>query len=149
MRRSLSFMALTGLVMLQVGCSGASSNMPAGLAPASDVLQSLSGAIPGLSFEQAAIGAGSLLGLAEANMTPDTFDELMDDLPGAGTLLSHARAAGLPNTDELTNLAGLRGVMSDSGITAAQQSDLPSAFGALVSEHTSPDLGRAFMNAIS
>lgn len=148
MRRSLSRLALAGLLTVQVACMSSGSNVPSGLAPASDVIEALSGAIPGLSFEQAAIGAGSLLGLAEANMTPDTFDELMDELPGAGTLLSHARAAGLPDTDELTSLTDLRGVMTDTGITAAQQADLPSAFGALISEHTNPDLGRSFMNAI-
>jgi len=148
MRRSLSFMALTGLVMLQVGCSSAPSNVPSGLAPASEILESLSGAIPGLSYEQAAIGAGSLLGLAESNMPSDAFGEITAALPGAGTLLSHARAAGLPDTDQLTSLASLTGVMNDAGITPAQQADLPSAFGALVSEHTNQDIGTSFMNAI-
>lgn len=148
MRSTVFVIALAAFVVLQVGCSSAPSNMPGGLGPASDILQSLSGAIPGLSFDQAAIGAGSLLGLAEAKMPDGLFDQVADGLPGASTLLDHARDAGLPGTDQLTSLSSLSGLMNDAGITAAQQSDLPGAFGALVTEHTSQDVGSAFMDAI-
>jgi hypothetical protein len=142
-------MFAVALVVFQVGCvPSGPSGMPVGLQTASGVLQSLSGAIPGLSYDQAAVGAGSMLRLAQARLSPDMFEQIADGVPGTEALMDRATNAGLPDSDRLTGMSSLRGVMNEAGISQEQQEQLPAALGALVAEHTDQEVASAFSNAV-
>jgi hypothetical protein len=128
--------------------SSATSVLPGALGPASQLISSLMGSVPGLSQAQAILGAGSLLGLAKARMPGDQFSQLASAVPGAQALVEEATKAGLPAADQLTGLASLTPILSKAGISSDTTSQLVSALGQAVSGAGGQSLGDAFLAAV-
>jgi hypothetical protein len=128
--------------------SSATSVLPGALGPASQLISSLMGSVPGLSQAQAILGAGSLLGLAKARMPGDQFSQLASAVPGAQALVEEATKAGLPPAEQLTGLASLTPILSKAGISSDTTSQLVSALGQAVSGAGGQSLGDAFLAAV-
>jgi hypothetical protein len=128
--------------------SPATSALSGALAPASQLISSLVGSVPGLSQAQAILGAGSLFGLAKAKMPGDQFSSLASAVPGAQALVDEATKAGLPPADQLTGLASLTPILSKAGINSSMTSQLVGALGKAVSGAGGQSLGDAFLAAV-
>ncbi len=121
--------------------SGASS-------ASSSVLTSLTSAVPGMSSSQAALGAGSLLGLAQAKMPTDQFSQVANAIPGTSSLIGTAQKAGLPAASSLTGLSSITPVLSKAGITPTMVNQLTPALGSMIGARGGPDLASAFLSAV-
>src|SRR6516225_3931364 len=101
-RRPILRSALVVLALLLLGCSSGTKStpeaLPAGIADAAPLLNSVTAAVPKLSQSQAILGVGSILGLARIKMPVDQFSTVSGAIPGADALASEAVAKGLPNT---------------------------------------------------
>ena len=147
---SLSACAKTGKTTSAeaAGSVATSAALPGTLAPASQLISSLSSSIPGLSQAQAILGAGSVFGLAKAKMPTDQFSQVAKAVPGAEALVEEATKAGLPAASELTGLSSLTPILSKAGINAGTTSSLVSALGKAVTAGGGQPLGDAFLTAV-
>jgi len=119
-----------------------------GAEAAGPMLSSMTSAVPGLSSSQAATGAGSLLGLAQAKMPADQFSLAANAVPGADALIGGAQKQGLPSATGLTSLSSLHGVFDKAGISPTQVSQMIPILGQTVSKGAGPEVGQAFLNAL-
>lgn len=126
----------------------ATSALSGALGPASQLISSLVGSVPGLSQAQAILGAGSLFGLAKAKMPTDQFSSLASAVPGTEALIGEATKAGLPAASALTGLSSLTPLLSKAGLNANMVSQLVPALGKLVSGAGGPELANAFLAAV-
>lgn len=100
MRRPIPFTLLLGCATFLggTGCGGSSaSTLPAAVSAAQPLINSVMGAIPGLSQAQAILGAGSMLGLAKAKMPAGDWSQLAGAVPGADALVGQAVSQGAPS----------------------------------------------------
>jgi uncharacterized protein VcgC/VcgE DUF2780 len=128
--------------------SSATSALSGALGPATQLISSLVGSIPGLSQAQAILGAGSIFGLAKAKMPGDQFSSLASAVPGAQALVDEATKAGLPAADQLTGLASLTPLLSKAGINAGTTTQLVTALTKTVSGAGGQGLADAFAAAV-
>ena len=112
------------------------------------VLTSLTSAVPGMSSSQAALGAGSLLGLAQAKMPVDQFSQVANAIPGSSSLIATAQKAGLPAASSLTSSSSITPVLSKAGITPTMMNQLTPALGSMIGAKGGPDLAGAFLTAV-
>jgi Protein of unknown function VcgC/VcgE (DUF2780) len=128
--------------------SVATSALSGALAPASNLISSLTGSIPGLSQAQAILGAGSVFGLAKAKMPSDQFSQVANAVPGSNALVDEATKAGLPAASQLTGLSSLTPLLSKAGISSNTVSQLVPALGKAVSSGGGQSLADAFLAAV-
>jgi hypothetical protein len=101
----------------------------------------------GLTPTQAIGGAGSLLGLAEENLTDDQFDKVSDAIPGTDALMSQAKSlTGISGTTG--GLSGLTGSLSKLGISQDQVNQMVPAITDFVSKKAGPDVGNLLASAL-
>ena len=115
--------------------------LPTASSAASGLLSSLTGAVPGLSTQQAALGAGALFGLAKTKMPADQFAKISQSVPGTDALVSEAVKAGVPS--QPSSLSSLTASLSKFGISPDQVSRLVPALGSAVGKVAGPDVGNA------
>ena len=89
---------------------------------AAPVLGSIAQTIPGLSQAQAILGAGSLLGFADAKMPDAQFDQLESAIPGAESLMKQAQGQGLPK--QLNGFVDVSSFLGKAGITPDQTAQI-------------------------
>jgi len=142
----LSVSALS-LVSCGSGTKAAPESVPAALADAAPLLNSVTAAAPGLSQSQAILAAGSIFGLARAKMPAEQFSAVAGAVPGADALASEAVTKGLPGT--VTGMADVTKFLKKSGISSAQIGQLIPVIGNEVKSKVSPEVARAFMAAIA
>ena len=114
----------------------------------SSVISSLTSAVPGMSSSQAALGAGSLLGLAQAKMPTDQFSQVANAVPGTSSLIGTAQKAGLPAASSLTSLSSITPLLSKAGISPTMVSQLTPALGSIIGAKGGPDLASSFLSAV-
>ena len=114
----------------------------------SSVISSLTSAVPGMSSSQAALGAGSLLGLAQAKMPVDQFSQVANAVPGTSSLIATAQKSGLPAASSLTGSSSIAPVLSKAGITPTMMNQLTPALGSMIGAKGGPDLAGAFLTAV-
>jgi hypothetical protein len=114
---------------------------------ASPLLSSITQQVPGLSTQQAATGAGSLLGLAQQKMPADQFAKVAGAVPGSDALIQSAQKAGLP-TSGLTGLSSLNSTFSKAGISPTQVTQITSALGNSISNSAGPQVAQSFYSAV-
>jgi len=119
-----------------------------GSSATSSVISSLTSAVPGMSSSQAALGAGSLLGLAQARMPVDQFSQVANAVPGTSSLIGTAQKAGLPAASSLTGLSSITPMLSKAGISPTMVSQLTPALGSIIGVKGGPDLAGAFLSAV-
>jgi hypothetical protein len=150
-RRPILRSALVVLALLLLGCSSGTKStpeaLPAGIADAAPLLNSVTAAVPKLSQSQAILGVGSILGLARIKMPVDQFSTVSGAIPGADALASEAVAKGLPNT--VTGMADVTKFLKKSGISTDQISKLITTVGNEVKAKVDPKTATAFMAAIA
>jgi hypothetical protein len=101
-----------------------------------------------MSSSQATLGAGSLLGLAQAKMPSDQFSQVANAVPGTSSLIGTAQKAGLPAASSLTSLSSLTPMLSKAGISPTMVSQLTPALGSIIGAKGGPDLASAFLSAV-
>jgi hypothetical protein len=114
----------------------------------SSIVSSLTSAVPGMSSSQATLGAGSLLGLAQAKMPTDQFSQVASAIPGTSSLIGTAQKAGLPAASSLTSLSSITPLLSKAGITPTMVSQLTPALGSIIGAKGGPDLASSFLSAV-
>jgi hypothetical protein len=127
--------------------SGATAAMSGAIAAAGPLIASLTAAVPGLSQEQAALGAGALLGLAQTRMPTGEYSQLVAAVPAAGALVAAAQDQGLPGAAQLTS-ASVTEFLGKSGVTAAQATQLTSALGGAVEKMVPGTVASSFAAAL-
>ena len=120
--------------------------LPAAPSASSELLSSLTSAVPGLSSQQAALGTGALLGLAKTNMPADQFAIVSGAIPGSAALMSEAVKAGVPS--QPSSLSSLTSSLSKFGITPDHIRQLAPALGAAVGKVAGPQVGNALVAAL-
>lgn len=143
--------ALIAMPALLVGCSGnaapsSTAGLSSALSAAGPLLNSLSGAVPGLSQAQAILGAGSLLGLAKAKMPTDQFSQIAGAIPGADALVGEAVSKGLPSS--LSGLSDITSFLGGSGITPDQITKMIPVLTNAVKGKVSPELATGLLSAL-
>jgi hypothetical protein len=140
--------ALTAAALSGSACGGNSpaSTLPSALSSAGPIISSITSAIPGLSQAQAALGAGSLLGLAKAKMPAGQFSQIAGAIPGADALVSEAVKQGLPAAP--AGLSSITDFLSKSGISAEQVSQMASTLAGAVGGKVPADVASAFASAL-
>jgi hypothetical protein len=103
-------------------------------------------AVPGLSQVQAALGAGSLLGLAQDKMPADQFSKLSSAVPGTNEMVAQATKQGLPRP--LNSLQDVTSFLGKNGFTADQVNKFVPAFTKEVSKLAPKDVADAFTAAL-
>ena len=148
--RSTLAVALCAMALVFCGCGGTKSvpeGIPSAVSAAAPLLNTVTAAVPGLSQTQAILGAGSLFGLAKAKMPADQFSQIEAAVPGADALASEAASKGLPNTT--SSLSEVTKFLDKHGVPPAMTGQLVPAVGDFVKSKVSPELGNAFMAALS
>ena len=145
--RSFSTTALMALVLQGSSCGGSSAPaaLPSVLSAAGPLLSAITSAVPGLSQAQAALGAGSLLGLAKSKLPAGQFAQVAGAIPGADALVSEAVRQGLPSSP--TNLTAITDFLSKSGITPAQVNQIIPVLTSAVSGKVPADVAGALAAA--
>ena len=151
MHRSRILLALLSLlVVVSAGCSSnsksASSTMSSVLTEAAPVLGELTKAVPGLSEAQAALGAGSMLGLAKGTMTLDQYSQVAKAIPGADALVANAQKMGLPNPAH--SVGDVSSFLQKQGFTSMQVNQLGTALGGMLKGQVPGDVATSFNNAL-
>jgi hypothetical protein len=116
--------------------------------PASSTISSLMSSVPGLSSSQASVGAGSMLGLAQAKMPSNQFSQVATAIPGTSSLIGSAQKAGLPGASSLTSLASITPLLSKAGLSTTQIGQLGTSLGSMIGAKGGPDLATSFLSAI-
>ena len=112
---------LCGVALVSTSCSSKDVETATDVANvAGPVLGSIAATIPGLSQAQAILGAGSLLGFADAKMPDNQFDQIENAIPGAESLMKQAQGQGLPK--ELNGFVDVSSFLGKAGITPDQVS---------------------------
>jgi Protein of unknown function VcgC/VcgE (DUF2780) len=109
-------------------------------------VEGLVASVPGVSKQQAALVAGSLLGLAKSKLAPGQFSQVAAAVPGADALVTQAQKQGLPSAP--SGLAAVTEFLGKSGISSDQVSQIATALGSAVAGKTSPDVATAFQDAL-
>jgi hypothetical protein len=141
-----------GIAMLALlastGCTknSTSSTMSSLTSLASNPLISSLTSTLGLNATQAVGAAGSLLGLAQKNLTGTDWSKIASAIPGANSLISEAKTMG--GISSFTNLAGLSGAFSKMGVTNDQVKSVSSSMTDFVSKAASPEVGAMLAGAI-
>ena len=147
--------ALAALLVIASGCSSskemsnassASSALPSSLSAAAPMLDGLMKSVPGLSQAQAALGAGSMLGLAQGTMTPDQYAQVAKAVPGADALIANANKMGLPNPAK--SVGDVSSFLQKSGISSTQVNQLGSALTGMIKGQVPGDVASNFANAL-
>jgi hypothetical protein len=128
------------------GAAAAGSTLPSALSAAGPIIGAITSAVPGLSQIQAALGAGSLLGLAKAKMPAGQFSQVAGAIPGANALVSEAVKKGAPSAP--SGLSSMTDFLSKSGISAGQVSQLAGVLTNAVSGKVPADVASAFASAL-
>ena len=110
-------------------------------AASTSMVSSMQSAIPGLTASQAQTGTGALLNYAKAKLTPEQFSAVMKAMPEGSAMMSDAGKMGSP-----TDMAGLKALLNDAGITQAQFDKMVPMLGDMISKKSGPDAARAFLN---
>ena len=113
---------------------------------AGPLLNSVTGAVPGLSQAQSALGIGSLLGLAKAKMPANQFSEVSAAIPGTAGLVDNAIKQGLPAN--VGRLADVTSFLSQSGISSGQVGQMIPVLGNAVTGKVSPEAAAAFKSVL-
>lgn len=141
---------LTSVSLSTAGCGGnptpATPSLAGPLSAAAPLVNSVAGAVPGLSQAQSILGVGSLLGLAKGRMPASQFSQVSSAIPGADALIGEATKQGLPSS--LGGLSDVAGFLGKSGISSSQVNQMIPALGNAVSPKMSPDLASAFLGAL-
>ena len=128
------------------GATPSTSALPSALSAAGPIIGAITSAVPGLSQVQAALGAGSLLGLAKAKMPAGQFSQIASAIPGANALVSEAAKKGAPSAP--SGLSSMTDFLSKSGISAGQVSQLAGVLTNAVSGKVPADVASAFAAAL-
>ena len=147
--RSVATLTLAAAVLSGSACGGKSASttaLPSALNAAAPLLGSITGAIPGLSQAQAALGAGSLLGLAKAKMPAGQFSQVAGAIPGADALMSEAVKQGAPSSPG--GLSSITSFLSKSGISADQVKQIGGVLGQAIGSKVPADVASAFASAL-
>jgi hypothetical protein len=125
--RSITAAALIAAALSGGACGGNSpaSTLPTALNAAAPLINSITGSIPGLSQAQAALGAGSLLGLAKAKMPAGQFSQLAGAVPGVDALVNEAVKQGAPAAPASRSAVGE--FLSKAGISTQQVGQIASS----------------------
>ena len=124
--RTCARLALVAIAVSVSACGGNSaSTLPSTLNAAAPLINSLTGSIPGLSQAQAALGLGSMLGLAKAKMPAGQYSQLAGAIPGADALVNEAVKKGLPAAP--TSRSSVGQFLSKAGISTQQVSQIASS----------------------
>ena len=94
----------------------------------------------GLSTQQAAGGAGALLGLAQTQLTTDQFNSLSAGVGGADKYINQARNM-TGETGPISSMSQVQGMFSKMGISPEQGAELTKNFGEFVSSKVGGPLG--------
>jgi hypothetical protein len=143
-----SFLAvlLISATVLGSGCSkeksAVTTALPVAEQMAGPVIGELAKAVPGLSQVSAALGAGSMLGLAQDKMPADQFSKLSSGIPGTNQLITDATAKGLPRP--LNSLQDVTTFLGKNGFTPDQINKFVPAFSKEVSKLVPADVASAF-----
>ena len=142
------FVVLCGAALLSSGCGGKSIPETAmdAATVAGPLLGPLMSAVPGLTEAQAILGAGSVLGLADAKMPDAQFDQVEKAVPGVDALIEEAKKAGLPSP--LNSLADVTSFLNSKGIPPDQVAKLVPALGEVVKGKVPADVANAFVAAL-
>jgi len=109
-------------------------------------ISSLASAVPGLSPQQAAIGAGGLLALAKTKLPPDQYAQVVKAFPNSDVLIAEAVKAGAPS--QPTSLSSLTPTFSQAGITPDQVNRLIPALGNEVSKRGGQNLANSLLSVL-
>ena len=145
---SITALALSAAVLSGSACGGntPASTLPSALSAAGPIISSITQAIPGLSQVQAALGAGSMLGLAKAKMPANQFSQIAGAIPGTDALVSEAVKQGAPATP--AGLSSVTDFLSKSGISAGQVTQLAGVLTNAVGGKVPADIASAFASAL-
>ena len=135
---------------LLAACSPKTQTVEAGgdvaIPPAPGVLSSLTSAVPGLTPQQAAVGAGGLLALAKTKLPRDQYAQVVKAWPNSDVLIAEAVKAGAPS--QPSSLSDLSSTFSRVGISPDQVSQLIPALGSDLSRRGGQNLANSFVSAL-
>jgi hypothetical protein len=134
--------ALAALIVA-TGLMACSKTPEPSVAPAAStsVASSMQAAMPGMTASQARTGTGALLNYAETKLTPEQFSAVMKGMPEGSAMMAEAGKMGNP-----TDMAGLKALLNNAGITQEQFEKMVPMLGDMVSKSSGPDAARAFLN---
>ena len=138
MRTSPKLAAVLFAAALTGACASGSS-------PADPVVTAL--AKDGLTTQQAAGGAGALLGLLQTQLTTDQFNSLSAGVGGADKYINQARNM-TAETGPISSKSQVQGMFSKMGISPEQGAKLTENFGNFVGDKVGDPLGDAVKAAL-
>jgi hypothetical protein len=104
-------------------------------------------AVPGLSQAQAALGSGSLFGLAKGKMSAAQFSQIEKAIPGVDKLVADATKKGLPK--QLKGFSDVSTFLGKAGMTPDQVNQLASSLEKTVAAVVPSGVSSAFSSAIN
>lgn len=146
---SISSAATTAAAGAATGAmsGGMSGAMSGAISAAGPLLTTLTSKVPGLSQEQAALAAGSMLALAQTKMPAGDYSQLVNAVPGAGALVAASQDQGLPSAAALTP-ASVSQFLGKAGISPEQASQLTSALGSAIGGMVPGSVANSFASAL-
>ena len=146
--RSIAAMTLLAATLQGSGCGGnsPSSALPAAVSAAGPLINSILGAVPGLSQAQAALGAGSLLGLAKTKMPAGQFSQLAGAVPGVDALVNEAVKQGAPAAP--ASRSAITEFLAKSGISAQQVGQIATSLTSSIAGKVPADVVSSLTNAL-
>jgi hypothetical protein len=146
--RSIAAMTLLAATFLGSACGGnsPSSALPAAISAAGPLINSIVGAVPGLSQAQAALGAGSLLGLAKAKMPAEQFSTLAGAVPGVDALVGEAVKQGAPAAP--ASRSAVADFLAKSGISPQQVGQIAGSLTSSIAGKVPADIVTSLTNAL-
>ena len=146
--RSIAAMAVVAVTLSGAACGGNSpaSTLPSALSAAAPLINSITSSIPGLSQAQAALGAGSLLGLAKAKMPAGQVSQLAGAVPGVDALVNEAVKQGAPAAPASRSAVGE--FLSKAGISTQQVAGIASSLTNSIAGKVPADVVSSLTNAL-
>ena len=144
--KSLTSAALLAAVLQGCGGNSPSSALPAAVSAAGPLNGAITSAIPGLSQAQAALGAGSLLGLAKTKMPAGQYSQVAGAIPGADALVGEAVKQGAPTSP--SSLSAVTDFLGKSGISPSQVNQLIPVLTKAISGKVPAEVSSALASAL-